>query len=362
MTTLEKIKSSLLSAGLDAIYITSAENHLYSCSFSNPDGEVLITKNKSYVFADFRYIEAARRECAEGFEVVMPKGGADAALPELLYENDVSTLGFEEDVMSFKRYSGVKEKLEKLEKTEKISLVPASRIMSELRVKKTRDEADKIIKAQRTAEAALEALIPRITYNMTEREVAAELEYLMKKLGSEDESFKTIAVSGKNSSSPHGEPRDVKLEAGFLTLDFGAVVGGYHSDMTRTLVVGKADGEMKRLYNTVLRAQEAALEIISEGTSNFEADKAARDIIENAGYHGAFGHSLGHGVGLMIHEAPSLSPSSPKDAVLREGEIVTVEPGIYLEGKYGCRIEDMVYITRGGAENLTKFTKELIEI
>ena len=356
MTRLEKIKSKITAAGLDAIYITSPENHLYSCGFNNPDGQVLITKNKSYVFADFRYIEAARRECAEGFEVIMPTGSFVKLLPELLDENEVKVLGFEEGVMSFKQYSTVKSTIGACE------LAPAAEIMDALRVTKTREETDKIIKAQRIAEAALEDLIPRITYDMTEREVAAELEYLMKKHGSEKESFETIAVSGSNSSSPHGVPRSVKLEKGFLTLDFGAVIDGYHSDMTRTLVIGKADEEMKRLYNTVLAAQTAALEEISEGKSNFEIDKVARDIIDGAGYTGCFGHSLGHGVGLLIHESPSLAPSSPKDLVLHEGEIVTVEPGIYIEGKYGCRIEDMVYITNGGAENLTKAPKELIEI
>ena len=355
MSRLEKIKNAVCDAGLDAIYVTSTENHLYSCGFNNPDGQVLITKNKSYVFADFRYAEAARRECADGFEVVMPTGSADKLLPDLLAENEVKVLGFEEGVMSFKQYSALKSAVS-------CEMAPAAAVMDRLRVTKTREETDKIIKAQRIAEKALEALIPRITYDMTEREVAAELEYLMKRYGSEKESFETIAVSGSNSSSPHGVPRNVKLEKGFLTLDFGAVIDGYHSDMTRTLVIGKADEEMKRLYNTVLEAQLAALEEISEGKSNFEIDKVARDIIEGAGYKGCFGHSLGHGVGLLIHESPSLSPASPKDMVLHEGEIVTIEPGIYIEGKYGCRIEDMVYITKGGAENLTRAPKELIEI
>jgi Xaa-Pro aminopeptidase len=154
----------------------------------------------------------------------------------------------------------------------------------------------------------------------------------------------------------------VKLERGFLTLDFGAMIKGYHSDMTRTVVIGKADAEMKRLYNTVLEAQCAVLDVISEGKSNFEMDKIARDVIDGAGYAGCFGHSLGHGVGLLIHELPNLSPKSPKDLVLHRGEIVTVEPGIYVEGLYGCRIEDMVFITPGGARNLTEAPKELIEL
>ena len=200
-----------------------------------------------------------------------------------------------------------------------------------------------------------------INYDCTETYVAAQLEFLMRKNGSEGASFDTIAVSGSNSSSPHGVPRNVKLEKGFLTLDFGAMIGGYHSDMTRTIVIGKADDKMKHLYNTVLDAQMAVLDVIKEGESCFKMDKIARDIINERGYEGAFGHGLGHGVGLEIHEAPNLSPRSG-DRKLICGDIVTVEPGIYLEGKYGCRIEDMVAITEDGIRNFTKSNKELIEI
>lgn len=196
---------------------------------------------------------------------------------------------------------------------------------------------------------------------MTETEVAAELEYYMKKNGSDKPSFDTIAVSGSASSRPHGVPRKVKLEKGFLTMDYGAMVNGYHSDMTRTIVIGKADDDMKKLYNTVLTAQLAAIEAITEGVKNADMDKVARDIIYGAGYEGCFGHSLGHGVGLEIHEAPNLSPSSG-DLTLKVGQIVTVEPGIYIEGKYGCRIEDMVLIEEGGKRNLTNCPKELIEV
>jgi len=196
---------------------------------------------------------------------------------------------------------------------------------------------------------------------MTETEVAAELEYYMKKHGSEKPSFDTIAVSGTASARPHGVPRPVRLEKGFLTMDYGAVVNGYHSDMTRTIVIGKADADITKLYNTVLEAQCAAIDAITEGVKNADMDKVARDIIDNAGYKGCFGHSLGHGVGLEIHEQPGVS-GGMGDATLKVGQIITVEPGIYIEGKYGCRIEDMVLITKGGKRNLTDCPKELIEI
>ena len=202
-----------------------------------------------------------------------------------------------------------------------------------------------------------------ITPDRTEIEVALELEFFMRAHGSEGTAFETIAVSGTNSSRPHGTPRDVKLEKGFFTMDFGARVDGYCSDMTRTVVIGKADEEMKRLYNTVLLAQTSAIDALRAGMKCFDADKVARDIIENAGYKGCFGHSLGHGVGLFIHETPRLSPASAESELLLPGHVVTVEPGIYIEGKYGCRIEDMVTVLADGTiHDFTQSPKELIEL
>ena len=356
MSRLEQIKKEMAKEGIDAIYITSAENHRYACLFNNPDGQVLITKNESYVFADFRYIEAAKRECGKGFNVVMPTTPEGEYLPECCAKNGVKVLGFEEGNMTYEHYKKLSDALEGVE------MVPAAKVMNTLRITKTDDEVEKIVAAQRIAEAALTELLGRIKYDMTEKEVAAELEYLMKRGGAENISFETIAVSGSNSSSPHGVPRNCKLERGFLTLDFGATIDGYHSDMTRTVCIGKADEDMKKMYYTVLKAQTSVIDVIKEGSSNFEMDKIARDIINGAGYEGCFGHSLGHGVGLLIHELPNLSPKSPADLVLHVGEIVTVEPGIYVEGKYGCRIEDMVCITPGGSVDLTLAPKELIEL
>ena len=182
----------------------------------------------------------------------------------------------------------------------------------------------------------------------------------MRKGGSERPAFETIAVSGSASSRPHGEPRNVKLEKGFLTMDFGATCRGYLSDMTRTVSLGRADAEMKAVYETVLRAQKAGLAYVAAGKTGASCDKVARDIIDEAGYRGCFGHSLGHAVGLYIHEDPRLSGSW--DVPLPVGAVVTVEPGIYLEGRFGVRIEDMVYLTESGPVNLTKAPKELIEL
>ncbi len=354
---IKKLRELMRKKGFDAIYITSAENHLYLSSFANPDGALLITiEGKCFAFEDFRYIEAAKREISsEDFNVVMPASPRKEWLNDALLACGCSVLAYEDAALTCRSLEGLKKD------AFMCSLVPCGDIIKELRIAKDEGEVECIIKAQRIAEKSFRELLPLINYDCTETFVAAQLEFLMKKNGAEGLSFDTISVSGKNSSSPHGVPRNVKLEKGFLTLDFGAVVGGYHSDMTRTVVIGKADDEMKRLYNTVLSAQTAVLDVIKEGESCFKMDKIARDIIDGAGYKGAFGHSLGHGVGLEVHEEPSLSPKSG-DRKLCRGDIVTVEPGIYLEGKYGCRIEDMVYITPGGARNLTECEKELIEI
>jgi len=275
--------------------------------------------------------------------------------PDITSMDEIIKRYYEDNFVTCRALEGLKKALPEVE------FVPAGDIFEVMRRTKTRDEVDCIIKAQRIAEASFREFFPGITYDRTETDLAAELEYIMRKNGSEGVAFDTIAVSGGNSSSPHGVPRNVKLEKGFLTFDFGAVCKGYRSDMTRTICVGKADDEMKRLYNTVLSAQLAALDAVGPGESCFKMDKIARDIIDGAGYKGAFGHSLGHGVGLEIHETPALSFLAG-DKVLMPGDIVTVEPGIYLFGKYGCRIEDMVYITENGAENLTKMEKELLEI
>jgi Xaa-Pro aminopeptidase len=224
---------------------------------------------------------------------------------------------------------------------------------------KTEDEVLKMEKAQELTDKAFAHILTMLSPSMTENDVASELEYFMRKNGAEDKSFETIAVSGEKSSLPHGVPGNIRLKKGFLTMDFGATVDGYHSDMTRTVSIGKADAEMKKLYNTVLKAQLSALEYLKAGVNTKDADWVAREIIYKD-YKGYFGHSLGHSVGLEVHEMPALSPNY--NAILVPGNVVTVEPGIYIPGKYGVRIEDMVLICENGIKNFTKSPKELIEI
>ena len=233
--------------------------------------------------------------------------------------------------------------------------------VNELRRAKNQQEKEKILAAQAIAEKAFDHALGLIREGVTEREVALTLDFFMLRNGAEAVSFETIAVSGKNSSMPHGVPSNKKIEKGdFLTLDFGAVVDGYHSDMTRTVAIGEVSSKQAEIYETVLKAQLASLETLRAGVSCKEADAAARDIIVSAGYGEFFGHGTGHGVGIEIHEQPRLSPKSSQTLIA--GDVVTVEPGIYLPGEFGVRIEDMAFITENGFENLTKSPKSLIII
>ena len=360
MSKLQKFKTKLAEQGFDAALISSLVNIRYLTGFEYHDGYLLVTKGKSYVLTDFRYVEAAKAAIDQNeFEIVTPDNGMGVAMCAFLEENGCKTVAFEDATLSYSTFERFKKVLVGME------LGPgASAIADGLRLYKDLDEIEKMKKAQAITDAAFAHILNFITPNMTEIDVALELEFFMRRQGSEGVAFDTIAVSGSASSLPHGVPRNVKLEKGFFTMDYGAKVDGYCSDMTRTVVLGKADADMKKLYNTVLTAQKAALEHIKEGNLCRDCDKIARDIIDNAGYKGRFGQSLGHGVGMYIHEAPSLSGRAAEDLCLAKGHVVTDEPGIYIEGLYGCRIEDMIAIMPddGSTYDFTKSPKEMIEL
>ena len=358
MSQLSTFRQSMQNAGFDAAILSGKLNQRYLSDFDFDDGLVLVTSAAAYLLTDFRYAEAARAQCSREFKVLQPEHGLLPCVRELLEESRCRRVAIEETVLSYADYQSWCEKLPG------ISLESgASQILGRQRETKTDEELELMAMAQALTDAAFAHILNYIRPDMTEVDVALELEFFMRKNGADGLAFDTIAVSGSNSSRPHGVPRPCKLEKGFLTMDFGARVNGYCADMTRTVVIGKADGEMKRLYGTVLRAQLAALEAAAEGASCAGLDRIARDIIDGAGYAGTFGHSLGHGVGLFIHENPRLSSRAAADEVLRRGNVVTFEPGIYLEGRYGCRIEDMVAIRPDGSVlNFTKSPKELIEL
>ncbi len=354
---LEILRQKMAEKGADGMLISSVIGCEYLSGFQYADGFLAITAKNAYLVTDFRYIEAANAALAgSDFEVVMAEGGSLRRAMELLREN-AKTVLFEETDVTVSMLS----RLEKL--AEGLTLTGgASEMVAKMREVKNETEIAAIAKAQSITDAAFSHMLTWLTPNVTEREAALELEFFMKKMGAEDMAFSVIAVSGTASSLPHGVPRDVKLEKGFFTMDFGAKVDGYCSDMTRTVVLGKADADMKRLYETVLSAQTEALAVLKEGYACRDADAVARAIIDGAGYKGCFGHSLGHGVGRYIHEEPRLSGMAPEGETLVTGNIVTVEPGIYIAGKYGCRIEDMVAIEKNGILNFTKSRKDLIEL
>ena len=346
---LDKFRN-ILKSGIDAALVTNELNVRYLGGVDYTDGFLLITKEKAFLFADSRYIEVAKRDASKGFEVVLLNKRRSDLIKE--YLPDAKVIGFEDKTVTCAELKAMQDAMQS------VGFEPMGAPIEELRNEKDEQERYCIVKAQRIAEAAFEHILGYISPSVTEKDVALELEYYMRKNGADGIAFDTIAASGSASSMPHAVPRDVKLEKGFLTMDFGAKVNGYCSDMTRTVCIGEPSEEMKRVYNTVYNAQMAALEFISQGKGRADADKVARDIIAAAGYGSCFGHSLGHGVGLYIHEGISLSPRATGN--LKVGNVVTVEPGIYLEGRFGVRIEDMVYITENGCENLTKANKELI--
>ena len=352
---LTKLRNKMSEMGLDAVLVLDELNQHYLSEFAFTDGLLFITHKRALLVTDFRYYEMALNKANKGFEVLTPDNRKEL-ISSVIAEEGIKTVGFEGGTLSYESY---RRYCDDFPSCELVNIGDAIEVIRQI---KSKDEIEKMQRAQDITDNALSHLLKIVTPNMTELDVAVELEYAMRKGGADSFAFETIAVSGDASALPHGTPRNVKLRPGFLTMDFGAKFEGYCSDMTRTVVIGKADEEIKKLYNTVLRAQTEALNYLREGADCGEADKIARDIIDSIPeYKGAFGHSLGHSVGLFIHESPRLY-SRGFGRKLRVGEILTVEPGIYLFGKYGCRIEDMVAITEDGIHNFTHSTKELIEI
>ncbi len=338
----------------DAMIVTHKKNQYYLTGFDFDDGYVLITRDASYLITDFRYIEAAKAETNPEFTVVMMEDDPRPILQELILKHRIQTVCYEE------AYVSVLEKDHLQYLLGNVTLIRSNSMIESLRLHKDSSEIERIITAQRIAEQAFDHILGYITPDKTELDIALELEFYMRSHGAKATSFDTIAVSGSASSRPHGVPRPVKLEKGFLTMDFGALYKGYCSDMTRTVCIGKPTDEMVRIYATVQRAQSAALDAFALGKTGEELDAVARKVIYHAGYEGCFGHGLGHGVGMDIHEAPRLKANH--NMPMEVGMVVTCEPGIYLEGQYGVRIEDMVVFTENGPQNITRSPKQLIVI
>ena len=352
---MEKINKlqEFLKSSHEAVIIYSPENRRYFSGFPSSDGYLVVTKNDAVLFNDSRYIEAAQKNArCRALQVTR----ASIEIKQYLKDNGILRAYTERERVTVSISDFFKTAFLPCRTTPSKKL---EKKIDELRRIKTAEEIESIKKAQAIAEDAFEYILTFIKPGVTEKQIALELDFYMLSHGAEALSFETIAVTGAKSSMPHGVPDDTVVKNGdFITMDFGAVYNGYHSDMTRTVAVGNISDEQKEIYNIVLSAQKAALKILKKGLPCCDADKAARDIIKNAGYGDYFGHSTGHGVGIEIHEKPNLAPKS--DHILEVGNIVTVEPGIYIPDKFGVRIEDMALITENGCENLTSTPKELI--
>jgi Xaa-Pro aminopeptidase/Xaa-Pro dipeptidase len=347
-THLERVRSLIVASNVDALLILKTENRRYATGFTGSAGLALVTKTEELLAVDFRYEEQAAEE-APGW--ILLRGGRDplGALVAALDGRGVARIGFEAEFVPYAQAARLREKLVPAE------LVPLNDV-DRLRWVKDPAEVAAISRAVEIADAAYDRVLGILRPGLSEREAAVELETFMRRGGAERVAFDSVLASGPRSALPHGRATDRVMGPGeFVTLDFGAVWGGYCSDITRTVVLGEADEQQRRVYGVVLDAQRQALEMIRAGIPCRDVDARARSVIADAGYGAAFGHSLGHGVGLEVHEGPRLSPQ--EDAVLEAGMVVTVEPGIYLPGWGGVRIEDTVVVTDGGCRILTRAPK-----
>ena len=351
MNHLEHIAAHL--DGLDAILLTSEANCYYATGFMG-EGIALVTRRGSWYFTDSRYTEAADKAIGNAAVIreVSREKPFSVLINEALAEAGAEKAGFEEQRMTVAEHAVYSEKLH-------CTLTPASALMTELRGSKDEEELSCMTAAQRIAEGALEQILKEIRPGMTEKEIAARLNYLMVSAGAEKTSFDTIVASGPNGSMPHAVPGMRKVREGdFITMDFGCVYKGYCSDMTRTVALGRPSDEMRNVYDIVLQAQLAGIAAAKAGVTGAVIDGAARKVIQDAGYGVYFGHSFGHSLGIDIHEAPNAAPGNDKP--MPDGAVISAEPGIYLPGKFGVRIEDVMILRPDGAQVITKAPKALL--
>lgn len=353
MNHFQKVADRLSAYELDGFLVLSEPNRLYVTGFHSTAGAALVTGKGSWFFTDSRYIEAARRNISDAeVEENTSSRPTLSQVEDLIQSRGIHRLGYED------AYLTVAE-LRRLEAKLGCELVPATKLLLELRAVKDQEEIRQMIAAQRIAERALEETLEFIRPGKTEREIAAFLQYRMLLGGGEKMSFDPIVVSGPNSSMPHGVPGDRPVgEGDFVTMDFGCVCGGYCSDMTRTVAVGYVTDEMERVYRTVLEAQLAGINAARAGVTGAAVHNAAAEVIGQAGYGPYFGHAFGHSLGVEIHESPNAAPSNREP--LPAGAVISAEPGIYLPGRFGVRIEDVLVLEEGRCRDITLADKELL--
>jgi Xaa-Pro aminopeptidase len=348
----ERLVASLEGAGVDLIVVTNLINLRYLTGFTGSNGLALVGPSTRVFVSDFRYLEQAGVEVDKSFDRITASQDLVADLAELLPGGDLR-LGFESEHTSVARYQGTRELL-----PERVELVPATQLVEQLRLIKDEHEIKLMTEATRIADDAFEALVAGGLKGRTEREVALALEHDMRLRGASGPSFSSIVAAGPHGALPHAQPRDVAIKDGDLVvIDWGAVFDGYCSDCTRTVAVGEIGAEARETYELVLSAQLEGLDAVRAGGDGRAIDRLVRDVIDGAGHKEHYGHGLGHGVGLEIHEAPNLSLRST--STLAAGNVVTVEPGVYMPGKFGIRIEDLVVVGADGIRILTSLPKAL---
>ncbi|MBR3215673.1 MAG: aminopeptidase P family protein [Exiguobacterium sp.] len=353
MERVNKLQAQLEENEIDALLVTKRENIRYLSGFTGSSGVIVITLNSASFITDFRYTEQANDQ-VKGYDIIELDTSLIKSVADVVSRESIKRLGIEQDAMTVGQYRAYEKEVD-------AQLIETSGIVEKLRLIKDESEIKIMKEAAAIADAAYAHIQTFIRPGRTEREVANELEMFMRSKGADSSSFDIIVASGLRSALPHGVASDKVIQTGELvTLDFGAYYKGYCSDITRTLAIGPVSDELRQIYDTVLRAQLAGVEGIRAGITGIEADALTRDIIKEAGYGEYFGHSTGHGLGMEVHEAPGLSFRS--DTVLEPGMVVTIEPGIYINGVGGCRIEDDVVITEDGCYLLTQSPKELITI
>ncbi|MCC0783085.1 aminopeptidase P family protein [Clostridioides sp. ES-S-0108-01] len=353
MDKLEKVREYLREYDIEGFLINSPTNKFYVGNLFSSSGYVFITKEAQYIIVDFRYFEEIKRKSSLFDVVLMDKNRTHFdIINDICREQNIRKIGFEGNEVSFDSYKSMSNKLIATLKSVDLST---------LRETKNEDEIKYIKKACEIVDATFYHIIDFIKVGMTEKQVENEIVRVIKDLGGQKESFDTIVASGIRGALPHGKASEKVIEYGdFVTFDFGAKYNNYCSDITRTICMGTINKELEEIYNIVREANEECIKVLRPGMTTGEIDKVARDIIGSYGYADNFGHNLGHGVGIMVHEYPALAPES--NEILKEGMIVTIEPGIYIPSLGGVRIEDDVLITQGGCMRLTTSTKDLIVV
>jgi Xaa-Pro aminopeptidase len=354
------LQGFLVGAAVEDMFHTHAANRRYLSGFTGSMGWLVITRNRAFIAVDFRYVEQAGHECP-GFDVFQTAGGINKWLPQIIGEADLTSkrIGFEPADVTVATFQAAKKAVASMPETDRPKLLSAPDTVSHLRAVKEPGEIELLQRAVDVGDAAFEAVSQRIEPGWTEKQVAWEIEKHAKENGADSLSFPTIVAAGPHGAMPHAQPRDHAIQAGDpIVIDMGVIVDGYCSDLTRTIVLGKPDDKFHEIYDIVLVAQRTAEETVTTGMTGDEAHMLAHNVIAEAGYGENFGHGLGHGVGMLVHESPRLAKTSKDE--LKDGMVATIEPGIYLTGWGGVRIEDMIVFENGKARVMSHAPKLLL--